>query len=182
MSPDFGTNPGQAERAAQDWAAGLQQKAAKFAAMRQRIDAVRVTESSPAVTVTVNSEGVPVEVRFAERAVSGAQLSQEFMAVLRRAQSKIADHVAEATGDTIGEQPTSGTVVDAYRKRFAQPAGHPHPGPPEAPPTGSVAPHTGLPPARPGPPPDSTPASKPASTQPHTGHDDGDFSDETFLH
>ncbi|MCI2420545.1 hypothetical protein MOQ72_24140 [Saccharopolyspora sp. K220] len=176
MSPDFGGDPEQAERAVQKWSEGLREKAAQFTAMRQQIDAIRVTESSRSVAVTVNSEGVPIDVRFGEqsRSMTGAELSREFMAVLHRAQSKIADQVAEATRSTVGEQSSTGAVIDAYRKRFPQPPGPaanrlrlvPDP-PPPSPPAAASRPQ-----------PDSA---QPGPAQPHTGHDDGDFSDETFL-
>ncbi|MGP4018117.1 hypothetical protein [Saccharopolyspora sp. 5N708] len=110
MAPDFDGDPEQAERAVQQRPEGLRQKVAQLTAMRQHIDAIRITERGQSVAVTVNSEGVPVDVRFDEssRAMTGAELSREFMAVLHRAQSKIGDRVAEATRGTVGEQPSTG--------------------------------------------------------------------------
>ncbi|GAA0520110.1 hypothetical protein GCM10011581_10280 [Saccharopolyspora subtropica] len=166
MSQGFGADPAEAERAIQNWAQDLEQKARRAAALQQEISRIRITEHSRSVTVTVDAEGVPTDVRFHDQRASGAELSAEFMAVLRRAQSRIADHVAEATKATLGDaDPTTANAVTSnYRQRFPPtPASHPRLAEPA-----SAQPEPGGP-AHPGP------------TRVHGAHDDGDFSDETFL-
>ncbi|MDA3643704.1 YbaB/EbfC family nucleoid-associated protein [Saccharopolyspora indica] len=188
MPPDFGADPAQADRAVRAWAQGLQEKANRVAAMQQEIGRIRITERSRSVTVTIDAEGIPVDVRFADQRASGAELSAEFMAVLRRAQSRIADAVTETTRTTLGDQDptTANAVTSNYRQRFPAeaPAVSPPPGP-----TAPVQPRTGPetpaspppgPPAAPTPPP-TAPPTQTGPAQAHGPHDDGDFSDETFL-
>ncbi|RKT86081.1 hypothetical protein SAMN05421805_13119 [Saccharopolyspora antimicrobica] len=192
MSPDFGADPAQAARAIRAWAQGLQEKANRVAAMQQEIARIRITERSRSVTVTIDAEGIPVDVRFADQRTSGAELSAEFMAVLRRAQSRIADQVTETTRTTLGDQnPTTAKAVTAnYRQRFPAEAPPPPTGP-ASPPPGSTAPASPPPgpTAAPAPPPTAPAAPRPPEpptqagpAQAHGPHDDGDFSDETFLH
>lgn len=177
--PEFGTDPAQAERALQNWVQGLQEKAQRTAAMQQEIGRIRVTERDRSVVVTVDAEGVPTDVRFNDQRASGAELSAEFMAVLRRAQSRIADQVTEATRSTLGDRdPTIADAVTAnYRQRFPSAPPPASPGSPQpTPPRPSASP--------PGPPAPASPSGPPAQsgpTQAHGAHDDGDFSDETFL-
>ncbi|MEU5850378.1 YbaB/EbfC family nucleoid-associated protein [Saccharopolyspora shandongensis] len=177
--PEFGADPAQAEKALQNWAQGLQEKAQRTAAMQQEISRIRVTERGRSVSVTVDAEGVPTDVRFSDQRASGAELSAEFMAVLRRAQSRIADQVTAATKSTLGDRDAkvANAVTENYRQRFPSappPASPPPPSPgPTSPP--APAPPPPGPPAPPGPPPQAGPA------QAHGAHDDGDFSDETFL-
>lgn len=166
-TPDFGSTPEQAEHAIGSWARHLRDKARRATETRQRVEAVQVTESSPRgeVTITVDSQGIPTRVRFSDRSrLSGAELSALFMTVLREAQSKLAAQVETALGDQ--DPSTRDTVLGEYRQRF-----------PAMPPP--MAPQAPAPPApeRPTPPPDTRPPDAPAPG----GHDDGDFSDETFL-
>ncbi|MFI0467566.1 hypothetical protein ACH347_26100 [Saccharopolyspora sp. 5N102] len=65
--PDFGVDPAQAEKALQNWAQGLQEKAQRTAAMQQEISRIRVTERGRSVAVTVDAEGVPTDVRFSDQ-------------------------------------------------------------------------------------------------------------------
>ncbi|MGW5643183.1 YbaB/EbfC family nucleoid-associated protein [Saccharopolyspora sp. NPDC003752] len=178
--PDFGVDPAQAEKALQNWAQGLQEKARRTAAMQQEIGRIRVTERGRSVTVTVDAEGVPTDVRFSDQRASGAELSAEFMAVLRRAQSRIADQVTEATRSTLGDRDVkiANAVTENYRQRF--PSAPPvSPLPPRPAPAAPPAP---TPPAAspPAPPPPGPPVQS-GPSQAHGAHDDGDFSDETFL-
>ncbi|MER7011250.1 YbaB/EbfC family nucleoid-associated protein [Saccharopolyspora sp. NPDC000359] len=213
MTQDFGTDPAQADRAVRAWAEGLQEKANRVAAMQQEISRIRITERSRSVTVTVDAEGLPVDVRFNDRRATGAELSAEFMAVLRRAQSRIPDQVTEATRTTLGDQDptTANAVTSNYRQRF--PAEPPPPGPgspqgaaplpttaapgaapppgPTPPPGATASPDAASPPGPTAPPPSrpepttppgtSAPPTQDGPEQPHGPHDDGDFSDETFL-
>ncbi|MER7082083.1 hypothetical protein SAMN02982929_02972 [Saccharopolyspora kobensis] len=181
MSSGFGADPAQADRAIRAWAQGLQEKANRVAAMQQEIGRIRITERSRSVTVTIDAEGVPVDVRFADQRTSGAELSAEFMAVLRRAQSRIAEQVTETTRATLGDQdPTTANAVTAnYRQRF--PAAPPPAGPASPPPTPASPPPAPPPPA-PAPPRPPEPPAQAGPVQAHGPHDDGDFSDETFLH
>ncbi|MEV5539480.1 YbaB/EbfC family nucleoid-associated protein [Saccharopolyspora shandongensis] len=170
--PEFGADPAQAEKALQNWAQGLQEKAQRTAAMQQEISRIRVTERGRSVSVTVDAEGVPTDVRFNDQRASGAELSAEFMVVLRRAQSRIADQVTAATKSTLGDRDAkiANAVAENYRQRF-----------PTAPPAASPPPAPPGPPAPASPPAPARPPAQSSPTQAHGAHDDGDFSDESFL-
>lgn len=153
--PGFGSDPEQAERALGQWAQDLERKAQRASELRAEIDTISVTASSAhdEVSITVDSDGVPTDVRFSDRArrMSGSELSAEFMSVLRRARSRITEQVAEAANSTVGDNdPTSrDAVIDHYRQRFPGPAD-------------TETPVAGDPWER-------------------TDHDDGDLGDESFL-
>ena len=127
MPPEFGTDPAQAEQALRNWADGLRDKAQRFAEVRRQLDDTRITESGRSVTVTVDAQGVPTDVRFADSRVSGAELSAEFMAVLRRAQSRITERATEITGSVLGDDSAADAGLEQFRRRF--PGQQPPPAP-----------------------------------------------------
>ncbi|GAA4829886.1 YbaB/EbfC family nucleoid-associated protein [Saccharopolyspora rosea] len=128
MPPEFGADPAQAEQALQDWADGLRDKAQRFAEVRRQLDDTRITESGRSVTVTVDAQGVPTDVRFADSRAPGAELSAEFMAVLRRAQSRITERATEITGSVLGDDSAAANaVLEQFRRRF--PGQQPPPAP-----------------------------------------------------
>lgn len=75
-----------------EWAAQIQRKAERFSGMRERVEQIRVTESSVdgSVRVTVASNGVPTELTLTDKArgLSPAEISAQLMACLRWAQSR----------------------------------------------------------------------------------------------
>ena len=127
MPPEFGADPAQAEQALRNWADGLRDKAQRFAEVRRQLDDTRITESGRSVTVTVDAQGVPTDVRFADSRVSGAELSAEFMAVLRRAQSRITERATEITGSVLGDDSAADAGLEQFRRRF--PGQQPPPAP-----------------------------------------------------
>ena len=107
------------------WAAGLRQRAEEYGRLSERLHATVVTESSPdgGVRVTVDSNGVPTDVYFAEstRGEDPSRLAAELMATLRRAQAMLSSRVRELVpaGDDV-----AGAIVSDYEQRFpAQPTG-----------------------------------------------------------
>ncbi|MFI9813553.1 hypothetical protein [Saccharothrix variisporea] len=82
------------------------------------------TSANGAVTVTVDSSGSPVDVRFTERAaaVRPEELGPLFMSTLAVARARIAGEVRAATEAQLGDDlpDTRRMVVDAYRDRFGE--------------------------------------------------------------
>ena len=119
-------DPSQAERSVDDWVEGMRSRADRLQALRDQVERVRVTETSAngAVTVTVDSTGSPVDVRFTERAagVRPEELGPLFMTTLNTARSRIAGEVRAATEAQVGDDlpDTRRMVVDAYRDRFGE--------------------------------------------------------------
>lgn len=117
-------DPGQAERSIDDWVEGMRGRADRLQALRDRVDRIRVTETSAngAVTVTVDATGGPVDVRFTDRAaaVRPEELGPLVMATLNAARARIAGEVRAATEAEVGDDlpDTRRMVVDAYRDRF----------------------------------------------------------------
>ncbi|MFD7653243.1 YbaB/EbfC family nucleoid-associated protein [Actinosynnema sp. NPDC059797] len=117
-------DPEQAERSIDNWVEGMRNRADRLQALRDQVERIRVTETSPngAVVVTVDSTGSPVDVRFTDRAVSVRpdDLGPLFMNTLNAARARIAGEVRAATEAQVGDDlpDTRRMVVDAYRDRF----------------------------------------------------------------
>ena len=98
----------------------------RFARMRTQAEQVSVTETSPDghVTVTVNSGGVPTDLRITDEALSrtGAQVAAAVMATMRRAQARLGSRMSEVMQATMGEDKESmERVLNVYRDRFPEP-------------------------------------------------------------
>lgn len=99
---------------------------ARLARVRTEAEHVSVTETSPDghVSVTVNSGGVPTDLRITDEALSqtGAQVAAAVMATMRRAQGRLAGRMGEVMQATIGDdKATMDRVLDVYRDRFPEP-------------------------------------------------------------
>jgi DNA-binding protein YbaB len=133
----FGGDPAQIERDVDEWVEGVQQRADRMRELRTEVERIQITETSGngAVTVTVDANGVPVDIRFTDRAssVAPAELGPLVMGCLRAAQSRIAGRVSQAAATTVGTDlpETRQMLVDSYRQRFGDAA----PEAPEAPAT-----------------------------------------------
>lgn len=135
--PNFGGDGYQTEQEMRRWAAAVEEKAQRYQEMQAEVARVSVTESSrdDVVRVTVDATGAVTDLVISDkhRDLAGTELSTMVLTTMRRAQSRITDHVAEVMTRTVGDdQQTVTTVVDSYRQRFPEPE-------PEAErPTGSV--------------------------------------------
>ncbi|MBW4720839.1 YbaB/EbfC family nucleoid-associated protein [Saccharothrix obliqua] len=114
---------GRAERGIDDWVEAMRGRAGRLQALRDQVERVRVTATSAngAVTVTVDSTGSPVDVRFTEQAAARpGELGPLFMNTLNTARSRITAEVRAATEAQVGDDlpETRRMVVDAYRDRF----------------------------------------------------------------
>jgi DNA-binding protein YbaB len=129
----LGGDPTQVERGIDEWVAAARQRADQLRELRSEVERIKVTHTSEngAVTVTVDSNGVPSDIRFTERAssVRPDDLGPLVMKCLRAAQSRIGGRVDDAAAATVGEnlQDTRRMVVDSYRQRFGDAESEPAP-------------------------------------------------------
>ncbi|WP_084735291.1 YbaB/EbfC family nucleoid-associated protein [Actinophytocola xinjiangensis] len=117
-----GMDPGRTARDLEQWAAGLEQRAQRFTDLHQRMNALRITETSSdgAVRVTVDGNGSPTELTLTERSagVEPGQLSAELMSCLHRAQAGLRAQVEQLTEETVGDDEAGAVIVDQYTQRF----------------------------------------------------------------
>jgi hypothetical protein len=79
------------------------------------------TGADRAIRVTVASSGIVTGLDLDDRVqrMSGAELSEEILRVMRRAQAGLAERVTEAVRDTVGEDTETGrAVLASYGQRF----------------------------------------------------------------
>lgn len=124
--PNFGGDGYQAEQEMRRWAAAVEEKAQRYQVMQAEVARVSVTESSrdDVVRVTVDATGAVTDLVISDKSrdLSGAELSGMVLTTMRRAQSRITEHVAEVMTRTVGDdEQTVATVVDSYRQRFPEP-------------------------------------------------------------
>lgn len=119
------------------WAEQMQHKAERFQVLQGRLAQLSVTETSPdnSVRVTVDSNGVPTDIRFTDgiRRRSPAALSTEVMTCLSRARATLGREVTATVHDVVGDDPIGATIIEQFAGRLADPATTPdlpHPAPP----------------------------------------------------
>lgn len=124
--PMFGIDGARTREEVARWAAGFEEKAARYQQMQQQVSAVTAQASSPegVVQVTVDSGGALADLHITDgvRRMSGEQVSRAVLDTIRRAQAGISERVAEITTATVGDEPeTANAIVSAYRDRFPDP-------------------------------------------------------------
>ncbi|WP_328391837.1 YbaB/EbfC family nucleoid-associated protein [Nocardia sp. NBC_00416] len=169
-------------RAATDlaqWAEQMERKAERFQSLQARMAQLAVTTASSdkSVTVSVDANGVPTDIRFTDgiRRKSPAALAAELMQCLRQARETLVGDVAATVRDVVGDDPIGANIIKQYEDRYAAPEA-PEPAayaPPAAPdpiwsqqpapqPPAPRPPTTPQPPTTPPPP---TPSRPPASPE-----------------
>ncbi|WP_033293752.1 YbaB/EbfC family nucleoid-associated protein [Amycolatopsis jejuensis] len=118
------------ERMIDGWTKQLQQTAARYQAMAERMQGQTVTERSKdgAVEVTVDSKGLLKNLVLAESAAGKrmADVSAEVLRLVQRAQARIPELLQQAAAETVGGDETTETLVaDAQRTFPAPPAEEP---------------------------------------------------------
>ncbi|MBF6351219.1 YbaB/EbfC family nucleoid-associated protein [Nocardia flavorosea] len=118
------------------WAEQMQQKAQRFQVLQGRLAQLSVTETSGdnSVRVTVDSNGVPTDIRFTDgiRRRNPAALSTDVMACLSRARAALGREVTATVHEVVGDDPIGATIIEQFADRLADPAttpGLPHPAP-----------------------------------------------------
>lgn len=128
---DFGAPT---EQFVASWAAGVSERAAQAQALSERVAAMSVTADGAygAVEVTVASSGAMTDLRLDDRVLRwrADQIAAEVLAVMRRAQGRLAAQVAEAAAETVGaDSETARAVVGSYERRFPEQPEEDLPGP-----------------------------------------------------
>lgn len=118
-------DPAEAAQELGQLAQNLEQRAQQFQELHTTMSNMTVTETSSAgrVTVTVDGNGVPTDIRLAEsaRGVAPSTVSAELMTCLQRAQATLRDQVADLVHNTVGDDAAGAQMVDQFRDRFPDP-------------------------------------------------------------
>ncbi|WP_236795141.1 YbaB/EbfC family nucleoid-associated protein [Amycolatopsis sp. GM8] len=120
-------DPDQAAAQIDAWAEGFAQKAERYRAAQERTEEIRLTAGNKdgSVRVTVRADGSVTDLDLAGRARSMPleELSAQILTTMRKAQSGIAERVAEVMTDEIGDEDpqTQSLMVDNLRSRFPNP-------------------------------------------------------------
>ncbi|NMO50152.1 hypothetical protein HH310_02965 [Actinoplanes sp. TBRC 11911] len=116
--------------AAQDWldswTAGVSAQAERAAALSRRVSALSgsAENSDSSIRVTVGSSGQMESLELADRVqrLRGAELSRRIMAVMRSAQTRLAEQVAVQVERTVGADTETGrAVIHWFESRFPAP-------------------------------------------------------------
>lgn len=117
-------DPGKTAQDLEKWAAGLEQRSRRFTELHERMNSLRVTETSRdgAVRVAVDGNGIPTELTLTERSegIDPAQLSAELMSCLHRAQASLRAQVEQATNELVGDDEAGAVIVNQYAERFPE--------------------------------------------------------------
>ncbi|MQY20696.1 hypothetical protein NRB20_38040 [Nocardia sp. RB20] len=102
------------------WAEDLEQKAERYQDLHARMTGLSATASSELVSVSVDSDGVPTDLRLTDRArgADPATISAELMACMRRAQVSLRQQVTELVHDAVGEDTAGEHIIGGYVRRF----------------------------------------------------------------
>ncbi|MFG1885930.1 YbaB/EbfC family nucleoid-associated protein [Micromonospora sp. NPDC049102] len=121
-SADFGAAT---ERFVASWSAGISERAARAHELSERVAAMSATAEGAegAVQVTVAASGAMTDLRLDDRVLRwrADEIAAEVLAVMRRAQGRLAPQVAEAAAETVGaDSETARAVVGSYETRFPE--------------------------------------------------------------
>jgi DNA-binding protein YbaB len=127
--PDYDAG---AQESFSDAVAGVRRTVERLGELRTRAETVSVTESSAdgGITVTVNSGGVLTGLRITDQVteVAGAQIAEQVLATMRRAQARIAGRMDEVLGEAAADDPElRQRVLAVYHDRFPEPDPEPTP-------------------------------------------------------
>ncbi len=119
-----------------DWTKKLEESAAKYQALADRMQGQTVTERSKdgSVQVTVDSQGLLKNLVIAEAAGQKrmAEVSAEVMRLVQRAQSRIPELLQQAMAETTGTtDPAANHIVGEAMSTFPPPPPEPEPSYPE---------------------------------------------------
>ena len=108
------------------WAAQAGAQAERATQLARNVSSLNATAQSAdmMLSVTVGSSGQLVDLSIDDRlALRGSALAQQIMALTRTAQAQLSKKVAEQVQGTVGiDTETGRAVVDAYHRRYPEPA------------------------------------------------------------
>jgi DNA-binding protein YbaB len=118
----FRGDPQDIERGLDEWVAGLERNAVRYQELQQRVEAMRLTATSPGgvVTVTVDANGVLLDARFSDRANQTApdELGRLLLGAITAAKARIVGEVREVADETLGADAGADRIVGHYQERF----------------------------------------------------------------
>jgi hypothetical protein len=108
------------------WTASVNERARTAADLAQQVSRLTGTAMNRqrSVRVTVDSTGAvqSIDVDDRVRELTGSEISQQIMMVVRRAQANLAVTVTAAVEDTVGADTETGrAVIDSFAMRFPEP-------------------------------------------------------------
>lgn len=123
----LGRDADDAEEWVRSWTAQVSARAEATSALADRVAGLSATAAGEdgAIRVTVGSSGVVTGLELDDRVrkLSGADLSERILTVMRRAQAGLTAQVAAAVRETVGSDSESGRAVqDTFQRRFPTPS------------------------------------------------------------
>lgn len=121
----FGGDPDDTIRSLDEIARKARETHKRFAAMREQVQEVAVTEQSAdgAVKVTVQSSGALKDLVFSDkvRQINPSRLASVVLHCVQRAQARLADRVQDLVDGAAPDDETGRRIVASFRDRFPQP-------------------------------------------------------------
>jgi YbaB/EbfC DNA-binding family protein len=119
----LGRDGDDAEEWVRSWSTQVSGRAEAAAALADRVAGLTAsaTGTDGAVTVTVASSGTMTGLALADsvQRLAGAELADQIMTVMRRAQAGLSELVAEAVDETVGADTETGrAVLESFAQRF----------------------------------------------------------------
>lgn len=110
------------------WTAGVNERAARAAELARRVAGLtaraRSDDGSVAVAVGAHGQVEGLELDERVRTRPARDLSRQILLVMRQAQHRLNELVAEQVSETVGQDSESGrAVLDAFARRFPEPDG-----------------------------------------------------------
>jgi hypothetical protein len=108
------------------WVAGVDAQAARTTELARQVGALTAVARSDdgSITVRVGSSGQVQDLEFGERIhqLPAPELSRQILAVMRSAQRRLSQQVADQVRETVGADTDTGhAVIDAFDRRFPEP-------------------------------------------------------------
>ncbi|WP_318306191.1 YbaB/EbfC family nucleoid-associated protein [Amycolatopsis solani] len=162
-----------------NWTKRLEENAARYQALADRVQGQSVTERSKdgTVTVTIDSRGLLKNLVIAETAAGKrmAEVSAQVMQLVQRAQARIPELLQQAMAETTGTaDQAAAEIVREAQSTFPEPPPEPEPAFPEPDRVRRFLPEEEQPPAPPRTPPPPAPPQPPRRRRP-VDDDDDDF-------
>ncbi|MCP2325156.1 DNA-binding protein YbaB [Hamadaea flava] len=116
-----------AEEWLESWSAGVSEQAARAAQLSSRVASLtgKAESNDGSIRVTVGASGQVEKLELDDRVqrLRGADLAAEILGVMRKAQAKLSQQVAEEVQATVGADTETGrAVIHSFDTRFPQPA------------------------------------------------------------
>lgn len=124
----LGSDPDEALRGIEQWAQGFADKAARYHAVQNETEQIRLSATSPdgRVKVTVRADGSVTDLQFTDkiRSMQPAELSAQILATMRKAQADIAGRVGAVMTAHLGDEDlqTRTMTLENLRERFPEQA------------------------------------------------------------